>query len=218
MGKTKVNRFQTDTAAYWSRWARFWDPMLRLVSLDQRYRKEAISMLDLRKEMTVLDIACGTGLNFPYLFEAVGDRGKIIAVDIAPGMLERARERARKNHWSNIEFITGDVSQIQLPEADAAAAFWCMVSIPNYRTALENIVSSLRPSGRLAILDFKPMDNFPGLLFNPIFRQICHLSHQNVERQPWRDMRGLLANVEMQEWKFGGMMLASVYLAWGEKS
>ena len=40
--------------------------------------------------MTVLDIACGTGLNFPYLLEAVGDRGEVIAVDIAPGMLERA--------------------------------------------------------------------------------------------------------------------------------
>ena len=213
----KTNGVQTDIAAYWSRWARLWDPMLKLVSLDRRYRKEGTSVLGLKKGMTVLDIACGTGLNFPYLFEAVGDRGRIIAVDVAPGMLERATERARKNHWSNFEFIQGDASQVHLPEADAAAAFWCMVSIPNYRTALENIASSLHTGGKLAVLDFKHIDGFPGLLLNPIFGQICRLTHQDVSRQPWRDMQKLLTDVKMQEWKCGAI-LASVYLAWGIKT
>jgi len=216
MGNTEVKGLQTDIAAYWSRWARLWDPMLKLISLDRRYRKEGISALGLKKGMTVLDIACGTGLNFPYLFEAIGDKGRIIAVDVAPGMLERARERVLKNHWSNFEFIQGDVCQIQLPEADAAVAFWCMVSIPNYRTALENIISSLRPGGKLGVLDFKTMDSLPGPVVNPIFRQICRLTHQDVDRQPWRDMPRLLTNVEMREWKYGGI-LASVYLAWGAK-
>ncbi len=147
-------RFQTDIAVYWSRWAYLWDPMLRFVRLDRRYRREGVSALALRKGMTVLDIACGTGLDFPYLFEAVGENGRIIAIDIAPGMLERAKERVRKNRWRNFEFIRGDVTRIQLPKADAAAAFWCMISIPDYRAALENIIPSLQDGGRLAVLDF----------------------------------------------------------------
>lgn len=216
MGNRTVRGFQVDIAEYWSRWAHVWDPMLRLIRLDHRYRSEGISVLDLKEGMTVLDIACGTGLNFPYLFEAVGNNGKIIAADIAPGMVERARQRVQKHGWTNFEVFQGDVSYIQLPEADAAVAFWCMISIPNYRTALENIISALRPGGRLAVLDFKRMDGFPGLVFNPIFALICRLTHQDVGRQPWRDMQALLDNVHKREWKYGGY-LASVYLAWGAK-
>jgi len=62
-----------------------WDITLRLVRLDCRYREQGISVLNLRKGMTVLDIACGTGLNFPYLFQAVGPEGRIIAVAMAAG-------------------------------------------------------------------------------------------------------------------------------------
>jgi hypothetical protein len=57
----------TKIASYWSKWALIWDPMFRLARLDQKYRKDAISVLCLEKGQTVLDVACSTGLNFSYL-------------------------------------------------------------------------------------------------------------------------------------------------------
>lgn len=153
-----------------------WDIMLRLVRLDCRYREQGISVLNLRKGMTVLDISCGTGLNFPYIFQAVGPGGRIIAVDIAPKMLQKAKERANKNCWNNVEFIQSDVSRIELPDADALAAFWCMISIPEYQMALENIISSFVSGGRLAVIDFKSINDFPGAIFNPVFNQICRFT------------------------------------------
>jgi demethylmenaquinone methyltransferase/2-methoxy-6-polyprenyl-1,4-benzoquinol methylase len=191
--------------------------MLRVVGLHHRYRWEAISVLNLQKGMTVLDVACGTGLNFPYLYEAVGAEGRIIAIDIAPGMLERAKRRVIQNRWHNFEFIQGDLCRSRLPKADAAAAFWCMISIPEYQIALENIVSSLVPGGTCSVLDFKLVQGFPGGLLNPIFRRICRLTHQDIDREPWRDMELLLANLQMREWRLGGMLLSNVYLAWGQK-
>lgn len=166
---------KTDLSSYWNKWASVWDIMLRLVRLDCRYREQGISVLNLKKGMKVLDIACGTGLNFPYIFQAVGPEGRIIAVDIAPKMLQKAKERAQKNGWNNVEFIQGDASRIELPEADAAAAFWCMISIPEYQMALENIISSVVSGGRLAVLDFKPINDYPGAVLNPVFNQICRL-------------------------------------------
>ncbi len=204
------------TSAYWSRWAPIWDTMLRLVGLDDRYREQSISALGLKKGQTVLDVACGTGLNFARLFEAVGPGGRIIAIDIAPGMLKKAQERVRKNGWQNIDLIQGDISRIHLPTADAATAFWCMISIPDYRTALENLVSSLSPGGKLAVLDFKRVDGFPGVLVNPIFAQVCLHTRQDIEREPWLDMERLLGNVQKREWKLRGLLLSNVYLAWGQ--
>jgi len=60
---------------------------------------------------------------------------------------------AQKNGWNNFEFIQGDVNRIGLPDADAATAFWCMISISEYQMVLENIISSLLSEGRLAVLD-----------------------------------------------------------------
>ena len=40
-------------------------------------RKEAVSRLDLRRGDRVLEVGCGTGRNFPYLHDAVGDTGRI---------------------------------------------------------------------------------------------------------------------------------------------
>jgi len=41
-------------------------------------------------------------------------------------MLQKAKEQAQKNGWNNFEFIRGDVSRIELPDADAATAFWLL--------------------------------------------------------------------------------------------
>ncbi len=207
----------TKIASYWSKLALVWDPMLRLCGLDQKYRKDAISVLCPEKGQTVLDVACGTGLNFHYLFNGVGSNGRIIAIDIAPGMLEKAKIRAQNNGFNNIDFILGDVSEIELPKVDAVAACWCMISIPDYPKALENIVESLRPGGKIAILDFKRIDGFFGHILNPLFEWICRITYQDITREPWHDLKRLLGNVQMREWKYGAI-LSSVYLAWGTKT
>jgi len=67
----------------------------------------------------------------------MGARGILFAVvgsteDIAPGMLEKAKGRARVDGFNNIEFI------------------------------LEDIIANLRSHGTIAIPDFKRMSGFPG--------------------------------------------------------
>ena len=54
------------------------------------YRKLTIEFLDLKRGDTVVELGCGTGLNFPLLQQRIGDEGKIIGVDITDKMLENA--------------------------------------------------------------------------------------------------------------------------------
>ena len=57
------------------------------------YRKRAIQSLALNHGNTVVDLGCGTGLNFSLLQEQVGSRGRIIGVDLTDAMLDGASAR-----------------------------------------------------------------------------------------------------------------------------
>src|SRR5215469_338019 len=58
-------------------------------------RLRAVRALGLRAGGTVIDIACGTGLNFQLLEEVIGPDGRIIGVDLTDAMLAQAQDRVK---------------------------------------------------------------------------------------------------------------------------
>ncbi len=56
-------------------------------------RKVAIDALQLQEGDVVLDLFCGTGINFQSLAERIGETGKVLAIDASAGMLEKAKAR-----------------------------------------------------------------------------------------------------------------------------
>ncbi len=59
-------------------------------------RKAAIETLQLQEGDVVLDLFCGTGINFQSLSEQIGETGKVVAIDASAGMLEKAKARISK--------------------------------------------------------------------------------------------------------------------------
>jgi len=59
---------------------------------------------------TVIDMACGTGLNFSLLQKAVGPGGRIVGVDLTDAMLARAQDRIKANGWSNVSLVQADAA------------------------------------------------------------------------------------------------------------
>ena len=57
----------------------------------QTQRRRAIRALGLRPGHTVVDVACGTGQNFPFLEQAIGPEGRIVGVDLTDAMLAQAQ-------------------------------------------------------------------------------------------------------------------------------
>ena len=82
----------------------------RLFFLPADLRRKAVARLGLSRGDSVLDIGCGTGVNFPYLRAAVGPAGRIYGVDISTGMLRKARQRRDARGWDNIELTESDVA------------------------------------------------------------------------------------------------------------
>ncbi len=60
----------------------------------------------------ILDIATGTGHVATFSAQLVGDEGRVIGIDISPGMLERAKHKAEKLNLKNIEFQLSDAETL----------------------------------------------------------------------------------------------------------
>ncbi|HYO51487.1 class I SAM-dependent methyltransferase [Archangium sp.] len=111
-------------------------------------------MLDLaclRPGMRVLDVASGMGEPSLRAAQRVGPSGFVLGTDVADGMLEVAREKARALALSNIEFRAADAQTLEVPEQsfDAATVRWALMYLPQPERALERMWRALRPSGRL---------------------------------------------------------------------
>lgn len=176
------------------------------------FRKEAVAALALRAGDTVVELGCGTGLNFHLLQRAVGTKGKIIGVDMTDAMLARAREKVRKYGWQNVELIQADVAQYVFQRrVDGILSTFTLEFVPEYddlicqcSTALNHgrcfVLGDLKlPEGRLACLA-------PYLL--PLARPYG-TTMDLANRRPWESMSNYLAETNVKEFYWGYAYLAS---------
>ena len=185
------------------------------------FRRRAIKALNLKPGDTVIELACGTGLNFSLYQEAIGATGRIIGVDLTDAMLEQARKRVADNAWSNVELIHSDALQYTFPHGvDAIISTYALSLIPEARQVIEKAVEALTLSGRMAVLDFQVPAAWPtwlvslGLLTIKPFA----VTDEWIERRPrpWETiktaMTELLTHVSTSE-----MYLGTTYIVSGEK-
>jgi len=69
-----------------------------------------ISSLGIRQGDRVLDVGCGTGVLSPWLSEAVGPDGRVLAVDLSPRMIEVASGKAS---FANVEYHVADFLDLE---------------------------------------------------------------------------------------------------------
>ncbi len=126
---------------------------------DSRQRpRELVEKLEIRPGMTVADIGTGIGYMIPHLKHAVGPTGKVIAEDIFPDFLEKARARAAQNGKAGVEFIHGTERDPKLPPAsiDLALVLDAYHHFDYPKEMLDGILAGLKPGGRLVIVEFHP--------------------------------------------------------------
>jgi 2-polyprenyl-3-methyl-5-hydroxy-6-metoxy-1,4-benzoquinol methylase len=102
---------------------------------------------------TILDIGPGMGYFSIPLARRVGEKGKVIAADIQPEMLEALRRRARRagvkqqviTHLSRVDSLGLNM------QFDFVLAFWMVHEVPNHLAFFEEIKSLLKPSGKFLL-------------------------------------------------------------------
>jgi ubiquinone/menaquinone biosynthesis C-methylase UbiE len=179
-------------------------------------RLRAIQALRLRPGDTVVEIACGTGLNFPLIERAIGLDGRIIGVDLTDAMLAQAQDRIETNGWSNISLVQADAAEFDFPtEADAILSTYALTQVPECGDVIAHGAAALSGGGRWVVLDLKAPDNVPrwleqlGIALGRPFGSI----DEWIVRRPWESirsaMRERLADLSWTELFFGTAFLAA---------
>jgi ubiquinone/menaquinone biosynthesis C-methylase UbiE len=179
-------------------------------------RLRAIQALGLRPGHTVVEIACGTGLNFPLIERAIGLDGRIIGVDLTDAMLAQAQDRIETNGWRNISLVQADAAEFDFAtEADAILSTYALTQVPECADVIAHGAAALSGGGRWVVLDLKAPDNVPrwleqlGIALGRPFGSI----DEWVARRPWESiraaMRERLADLSWTELFFGTAFLAA---------
>ena len=120
-----------------------------------RLRQRTIAKLNLQPGDRVLDVACGTGLSFPLLREAVGDQGEVIGVDVSPDMMRLARQRTSDAHWKNVTLVESPIESADIPGPLDAILFNFTHDVMRSPASLEQIFAVAKPGARVAIAGMK---------------------------------------------------------------
>jgi len=112
------------------------------------YRRRAVAALGLRPGETVVDVGCGTGLNFAALRAAVGPRGRLVGIEQCPEMLARAEERSR-SAGSGATLVEAPAEDARVPVRADAALLCGTHDILRSEGALRNVLRQVRPGGRV---------------------------------------------------------------------
>ncbi|MFC1917578.1 class I SAM-dependent methyltransferase [Chloroflexota bacterium] len=178
------------------------------------WRRQAISTLRLKPGDTVVDIGCGTGNNFPLLYQLVGPNGKIIGVDLSEAMIDQARKRVESNQWDNVELVCADAARYEFPSnVDAVVSIYALILVPDCGRFISNVFQALVPGGRVTILDMAWPQYCPlwwrYILF---FLRSYGVTVGVLRRRPWeivqKSMRELCQDFSKTRFWFGFFYLA----------
>ncbi len=177
----------------YERGALFYDAISGEWPVYGRGRVVGVELLALKGGDTVLDVGCGTGLNFPLLVAAVGPSGRVIGLDRSPAMLAMADRRIAKNGWSNVTTVRGDATQfaasdIGRDQVDAVFATYSMSIVRDWPLAWERMQAVLRPGGRAGIVDMQ-LPTGAAAILSPLARLACRIGGSDINAHPWTALR-----------------------------
>jgi ubiquinone/menaquinone biosynthesis C-methylase UbiE len=135
------------------------------------YRERVIGQLGIGESSRVLDVACGTGLNFDLLQERLARTGALVGLDYSPKTLRLARKKVAKRGWDNVTLVETD-SAVYAPEEpfDAALCTFAIEIIPPWRETIAMMVRAVRSGGRVGFIGFKESTKRGFSTMNPVWR------------------------------------------------
>jgi demethylmenaquinone methyltransferase/2-methoxy-6-polyprenyl-1,4-benzoquinol methylase len=177
----------------------------------QSYRQRAVETLAPAAGSVVLDVGCGTGLNFAGLEQAIGPRG-LIGIDLSPDMLALAHERVQNHGWQNVTLLQAAGQDAALPVEADAALLSAVHDILRSQVALANVLSHLRSGGRVVASGPKwvPWWRPASAALNScawLINQHCVTTFEGFDA-PWSHLARLLPDLAVEEVFFGAGFIA----------
>jgi ubiquinone/menaquinone biosynthesis C-methylase UbiE len=182
-------------------------------------RLRVIEALGLGPGDSVIDIACGTGLNFPLIEAVIGPAGRIVGVDLTDAMLAQAQDRIETNGWSNISLVLADAADFDFPpEVDAILSTYALTQVPECAQVITRGAAALCAGGRWVVLDLKLPDNTPRWqtqLGIATVGRFASLQEWTLHR-PWEAIRAVM-QAELTDFSWTDLCFGTAFLAVGSR-
>ncbi|MEM1246852.1 MAG: class I SAM-dependent methyltransferase [Acidobacteriota bacterium] len=127
----------------------------------ERVREEnpaqLLASLPLAEGATAVDMGCGSGYYARRMSQRVGEKGKVLCVDIQPEMLQIAGQLAERMGIENIEPVLGTATDPKLPEESIDLILLVDVyhEFSDPKAMLEAMRRALKPDGIAALAEYR---------------------------------------------------------------
>jgi ubiquinone/menaquinone biosynthesis C-methylase UbiE len=181
-----------------------------------------IQKLDLRDGDTVLDLGCGSGLNFELIMAEIGPEGILIGVDSSAKMLTRAQRVVNEGGWKNIRLFQLDVRGLDTAGFEALMGadvpidtILCTLGMsvfPDWRVVFDNTFCLLKSGGKYGLMDLFNRDN----TFST--RLVNSLARSDISRPVWEPLQARCVDYHEEQHKAMRHGSDVIVIATGTKS
>lgn len=183
---------------------------LTFLGREKFLRQRTAQKLRLYPGDSVLDLACGTGRNFPFLERIVKVEGKIIGFDYSDKMLEAANDLVLRNKWHNVELMQGDAAELEIRQKsiDGVISVLGLSAVPDFATAIQKTYDILKKGRALVVCDAKLFNGFWAFL-NPLIKLIYKRGAAwDYNKSIPEEMKKIFGNVEVETFLGGAFYIA----------
>ena len=193
----------------------FYDNALEKLYFESR--QKAVTLLELQDGNTILDVACGTGANFPHIYK-INKNISLYGTDYSEGMLRLAKNTIEQQAWKNVYLFQADARNLNKAiveketKQNSFDRIICSLGlsvIPEWEQVLDNLISLLNENGKIVIMDvYAEKRDFNTWL-------VEKFAKADLDRKIWQTLEKKTKNFHMiylpvKESKVGGKLFVAV--------
>ena len=122
---------------------------------------QLVELLELKPGMTVADVGAGFGAWTMRFSRSIGPQGRVYATDLGAAQLAALRDVVKRDQLANVTVLEGATANTNLPAlcCDAILVRDAYHHFTQPDEMIRSLAASLKPGGRLAVIDFPPRAN-----------------------------------------------------------
>ncbi|OGZ26776.1 MAG: arsenite S-adenosylmethyltransferase [Candidatus Nealsonbacteria bacterium RIFOXYB1_FULL_40_15] len=167
----------------------------------------------------VLDLGSGAGIDAILAAKKVGEKGKVIGVDMTGEMIKKAKENAEKQGIKNVEFLLGEIENLPIADNFVDAIITnCVINLtPDKSKVFSEAYRVLKPGGKIYLSDIVLLEelteeqrNNKELISGCVAGALLRNDYLNKIKEAGFRVKVLYENTGISKHQYNGMPLESI--------